>query len=100
MSEALEPLEGVVDKDPVLVRLPGVIVGWGSCKKQIVETDVKWGLGYFQSPVASLVIIIKILYIYCNPLEYSCIPPYILIIPPLKFYGFIYTERLLLFHEG
>ena len=26
------------------------------------------------------------LYIYRNPLEYSCIPPYILIIPPLEFY--------------
>ena len=28
LGETLEPFEGVVDEDPVLVRLPGVVVRW------------------------------------------------------------------------
>merc|ERR1712203_63869 len=41
LGEPLEPLEGVVDEDPVLVRLPGVIVGWSSYLKSDVREVVE-----------------------------------------------------------
>ena len=64
--------------------------GTCSCKSILLSRDlcgpIRGQYYYHVIFLDQLEASITILYIYRNPLEYSCIPPYILIIPPLEFY--------------
>ena len=64
LGETLEPFEGVVDEDPVLVRLPGVVVRWRHCNEvdQNTPRESVWFLTNFEGNIREVIKVGGIIY--------------------------------------
>ena len=64
LGETLEPFEGVVDEDPVLVGLPGVVVRWRHWNEvdQNTPTECVWFLTNFEGNIREVIKVGGIIY--------------------------------------